>query len=219
MAKKNVKEPVFNLIDQGEIDYSKINTIIAENLEWYKRYFDSSQSKKWALKWLSNHPTLKEHLDDFKKMNHSWYGTKGFVCRMISNGLKVDESSLVQQFQNNLKMLEEIPAPPKKEEIPPAKITNREDPAINVFFNALEDCRMDLIERGDPLKHHEIALESLCKTLKPHSKSICRKMVQKDKKQMMEDEEWGFQNNERQHPPYYVRRAIKLYDKTLEYLK
>ena len=222
--KKVIKEPIFNLLDYGEMDYNKINTIVAENIDWYKCNFDTLQSKKWALEWISRQDDLKDHLEDFEAMNHTWFGSKGFVCRMMDNGLKADPSITIENFKNNLSTyLKEKSIEDRRTDVEVAvgpKIrVPKKDGEADQFLDSLEGCIDQLLTKGSIHKASEHSLEALCRKIGKGAKSTCKRFVEKEKKQMMKDEEWGFQNNERQFPAYFVKRAMKFYDQTLEWLK
>lgn len=72
-----------------EIDFKTSNHTLITGLNHYSASFDPTHSKKWSLEWIKDN--LPEELDRLSKENETKFSNRGFVCRMIKNGLQVSD--------------------------------------------------------------------------------------------------------------------------------
>ena len=62
---------------------------LASGLNYYSQTFDFKDSKKWSIDWIQQH--LPDEYDRLKDAKEHLFSNRGFVCRMIKNGLEVSE--------------------------------------------------------------------------------------------------------------------------------
>lgn len=92
-------------------------------LNFYSQHYGPADSKKWALKWLSENDeeTLKRVLN---AKDHQ-FSNRGFLCRMICNGLVLSENEeqKLREFFRNIVVEEQQKALPVEKE--KTKVPNR----------------------------------------------------------------------------------------------
>lgn len=69
-------------------DASCTSTLLT-GLNHYSQNFDFTDSKKWALEWIQIH--LPDEYDRLKNEKEQKFSNRGFVCRMMKNGLVLSE--------------------------------------------------------------------------------------------------------------------------------
>lgn len=187
-ARKTIKEPTFGL-DQAFQSAADSRTTIQTTINWYNQYFDTQQSKEWALEWIKESTELCDKYKAFKAVPADWIGNKGFVCRMIANGFQLDErsrASLVSAFHNNLKMLPKEENPSTDTPIKVARLKLKEDP----FWAALIDVEDTIIESGgkpDTRCEKWLFFESKLNSLPKMEKKRAKNLIKQHKDQLVAD--------------------------------
>lgn len=191
--KKKPKEPTFGL-DQVFEDTHEARKRFWAALEWYNAHYDWKKSKAWALEWIQEHPTLSEHLATFKSMPYDWFGNKGFICRMMTNGLHLEPSSmrsLEDAFKTNLDMMPK-PSSAKVEEDTPPPIVKYTGPKLkeDPFWSALVDVEDYIIRKRGVTNQNSVeyaTFQNFCEKLTAFEKRNAKATLKKHRKQLVDD--------------------------------
>lgn len=128
-----------------EIDFKTSNYTLVSGLNHYSATFDQVHSKKWSLDWIKDN--LPEELDRLSKENETKFSNRGFVCRMIKNGLQVSD----QQKADLAKFFKGIisePVKPANDDEPAPKRKTAEK--INTIIFQMEDVIDDILSDKEP---------------------------------------------------------------------
>lgn len=85
-----------------EIDFTDVNCkhTLVTALTFYGDNFDFKKSKEWALVWVKEN--MPDEYDSLKSVSETSFSNRGFVCRMMKNGLTLTSdqyTSLVNFFK------------------------------------------------------------------------------------------------------------------------
>ena len=225
-ARKNIHEPTFGIDQVFESSAQEVSTIL-NNISWYNLYFDQKKSKDWAIEWISQHPKLSHFKKRFKSMPHQWYGNKGFICRMVANGLQLSEKHQKSLEKSFLEFLEMLPEEVEPAETPQPVVVKYDGPKLkeDPFWSALVDCEDSIIATGGQLdKNVDAAFWALTQKLSTMEKKRAIKTLQKHRKQLVEDVEyageWVMHADKRTskriikrligHYDYWINKGIKI---------
>lgn len=118
---------------------------LASGLNYYSQHFDFKDSKKWALEWLKNH--LPDEYDRLKDEKEHRFSNRGFVCRMMKNGLALSEQQkhdLVKFFINMSTTVPEV------EEQDTAAPKRKPVEKVNTVIFQMEDVVDAILSDGEP---------------------------------------------------------------------
>lgn len=120
------------------------NHTLASGLAFYSANYGFEHSKTWSLEWIKTH--LPEEYERLKTAKEYHFSNRGFVCRMIKNGLKVDQELTTKL----VKFFKEISTEPKvinKDEVPPTR--SKTKPVNQIIFQ-MEDVVDAILSDGEP---------------------------------------------------------------------
>ncbi len=201
-AKRTIEEPMFGY-EQELLNKDQINTLINRTIQWYGEHYDTVKSKQWALEWIKGCDALKKYENQFKKMPHTWFGNKGFICRASDNGLKINSDSLIKTFSWYLN----VDLPKETTPLPQAarKIVIEE----NTFLDALDECE-DVLMFGDKLDiERKSKLQAISLQLKQNEKRSNAKEVKRRRELLVKDVELGHYGKGQNKG---IKATLKLYD-------
>jgi hypothetical protein len=128
------------------------NIEIIQGLNYYAKNHSEEESKKWSLEWLkTNSPELAKQLNGVKDQ---FFLNRGFICRMISRGLQLNEKQMEQHWNffrdlaENKKISKEGAPAPKPAFPKPVPIAAE----VLTFEEALDDA----IRTGKPIHKFEL---------------------------------------------------------------
>lgn len=222
-ARKTLKEPTFG-VEQAFQSAKETRLAIQNTINWYNQHFETTQSKEWALKWIETHPTLSQYYKRFKAVPADWIGNKGFVCRMLSNGFRLDArslKSLENAFLANLEMLPEEQEPAPDIVVKYTGIKFKEDP----FWSSLVDVE-DLIMAGkgkpDTLDEKWIFFHNYLPLLTNAEKKRAKTTLKRHRQQLVDDVNYAGENVLNKNIDVsrrVVKSLIQHYDKWLNSLQ
>lgn len=117
---------------------------LASGLSHYSNEFGFEHSKKWALDWIKD--AMPAEYERLKNAKDTLFSNRGFVCRMIKNGLKVSPEQtlkLVEFFRG----INTDPKPVEKAEEPRNKKAVSQ---VNQIIFQLEDVVDAILSDGEP---------------------------------------------------------------------
>lgn len=118
---------------------------LASGLNYYSQYNDYKDSKKWALDWLKVH--LPDEYDRLKDEKEHKFSNRGFVCRMMKNGLVLSE----QQKQNLAKFFINMTTTvPEIEEQDTAAPKRKPVEKVNTVIFQMENVVDDILTDSEP---------------------------------------------------------------------
>jgi hypothetical protein len=121
------------------------NETIMTGLAFYSSNYGFEQSKRWALDWIKH--TIPEEFERLSSAKESQFSNRGFVCRMIKNGLRVSPEQN-QKLIDFFKAIDtSIKAPEPKDETPKAKTAV---PLVNQIIFQLEDVVDAILSDSEP---------------------------------------------------------------------
>lgn len=219
-ARKKIKksvndEPCFG-VDFVFASEAETRQQIYKALDWYNAHYDQKQSKKWALEWLKEHPVFCDYIERFRAMPFDWYGNKGFFCRMMMNGLQLNEHSL-RNLENSLAGLLEMVEEVVEEEVPAVKCTGYKI-IDDLFWRALVDVEDVLVgTKGKATKKEPemMAFKSLVENLTPVEIKKAKSTLKKHRQQLVDDVEWAGESvmdEQLGNSRRIIKRLIDFYD-------
>ena len=205
VRKKLKKEPIEPEFDQGRI---LSNLEILKVIEWYNLNFDTTQSKKWALEWIKKQPNLFKYKKEFQSIPHSWFGSRGFFCRILERGgLFKNIESFPNSFLSLLSLQKkEVKETPKETQKTPQNALKLKLGAFYDFCVALDVCEDDIFNNGDVDLKSKSVLEFVCKTLEGNKDAL--EEVKRRRNLLVKDLDDGFYKGLEKK----CRTLLKFYD-------
>jgi hypothetical protein len=109
-------------------------------LNYYSENFGFEQSKKWALEWVKVH--LPDLYDRLSLLKETRFSNRGFVCRMIKNGLQVQDK-VISDLEKFFSSLEDFQKYPEDEQ--PSEKPRKKQPKANEIISKVEDMVDDIL--------------------------------------------------------------------------
>jgi|PlaIllAssembly_1097288.scaffolds.fasta_scaffold00001_32 hypothetical protein len=114
-------------------------------LNHYSQNFDFKDSKKWALEWIKVH--LPDEYDRLKDEKEHKFSNRGFVCRMMKNGLVLSD----QQKHDLVKFFLNMPTTlPEVEERDTAAPKRKPVEKVNTVIFQMEDVVDAILSDNEP---------------------------------------------------------------------
>lgn len=119
---------------------------LASGLNYYSQHFDFKDSKKWSLEWIKVH-FPDEVYDRLKDEKDHKFSNRGFVCRMMKNGLDLSD----QQKRDLAKFFLNLPVSvPEVEERDTAVPKRKPVDKVNTVIFQMEDVVDAILSDGEP---------------------------------------------------------------------
>lgn len=121
------------------------NETIMAGLAFYSSNYGFEHSKRWALDWIKH--TIPEEFERLSGAKESQFSNRGFVCRMIKNGLKVSPEQ-IQKLIDFFKAIDTSTKEPEPKDESPK--TKRMVSTINQIVFQLEDVVDAILSDSEP---------------------------------------------------------------------
>ncbi len=206
VRKKLKREPTEPDFDQGRV---LSNIEVLKVIDWYNLNFDTAQSKKWALEFIKKHPNLSSHKKEFQSIPHSWFGSRGFFCRILERGgMFKNAETFPNAFLSLLSLQKkEVKETPKETQNTPQNALKLKLGAFYDFCNALDVCEDDVFGTGEVDLKSKSVLEYACSGFKKDFKDALKE-VKTRQELLVKDLDDGFYKGLEKK----CRTLLKFYD-------
>lgn len=129
---------------KNEPNFKDTDISLINGLRFYNEHCNFSHSKAYALEWIKTHlPDEYERLKDEKEHKFS---NRGFVCRMLKNGLVLSDQQKHDLMKFFLNMPTTVPEVEEREPAPKRKPVEK----VNTVIFQMEDVVDAILSDGEP---------------------------------------------------------------------